>query len=53
MVGMFNLRVIFELVNDAFDNGPLAQQVRIHKGQQPVFHVASQHSDQLQVELLE
>ena len=39
MAGMLNLRDIFELIDNAFDNGRFAQEQFVYEGQQAVLHV--------------
>ena len=41
MARMFNLRDVFELVNDGFDNGAFAQQDFIHQGHGHILHVGT------------
>lgn len=51
MPGMLDLRDIFQLINDRFDDGSLAQQDLIDQQHQAVLHVLAQLGDQLQVEI--
>jgi len=45
---MFNLRNIFELVIDDFNNGPSSQHNFVGKHHQSIFHVLSDPSNQFQ-----
>ena len=42
-----NLRDIFELINDRFDNGAFAGQQLIHQAHQMIFHVALEFGQEL------
>ena len=46
MARMFDLRDVFELVIDGFDNRALAQQELIDQRQELVFHIATYTGDQ-------
>ena len=47
---VFDLREIFELIDDGFDNRPFAQQEFIGHRQQLIFRVGSELGNQLEVE---
>ena len=47
MAGMLNLRNVFQLVDDAFDNGALAEHQPVIQRHQPLFHVALKLGHQL------
>jgi hypothetical protein len=53
MAGMLNLRDIFELIYDAFDDGPFAQEQFVDPREQAVFHVFLEFGDKLDTQRLE
>ena len=53
VAGMLNLRDIFELIDDAFNDGPFAQKQFIHPREQAVFHVFLEFGDELDTERLQ
>lgn len=50
MARMLDLGDVLELVDDAFDDGPMAQEDAIGHGHQAVLHVIAQFGDELDVE---
>jgi hypothetical protein len=50
VTGMLNLRDVFELIHDAFNDGTFPQKQLVHQGYQAIFHVLSQFSDELDTE---
>ena len=50
VAGMFNLRDVFELIYDAFNDGSFVQEDFVHQRQQTVFHVLPQFGDELDTE---
>jgi len=53
MASMLNLRDIFELINDAFEDGTFAQEQFVHQREQAVFHVFLEFGDELNAERLQ
>ena len=47
VAGMFNLRDVFELIYDTFNDGPFPQKELVDQRQQAVFHVLPQFGDEL------
>ena len=53
MTGMLNLRNVFELIDNAFDDGRFAQKQFIDQRQQAVFHVFLEFGDELNAKCLQ
>jgi hypothetical protein len=53
MTSMLNLRDVLELIDDAFNDSPFAQEQFVHPGQQAVLHVLSEFGDELHAEGVE
>ena len=53
MAGVFDLRDILELINDALDQGAFAQEKPIYQRQQARLHIALECRDQLDTALQE
>ena len=50
MTRMFNLRNVFELVNDGFRNGSFPQEEFVHQRYKHIFHIGTNASNQLDIE---
>ena len=53
MTSMLNLGDIFELIDDAFDDGPFAQEQFVNPRQQAVFHVFPELGNELDTQRVE